>query len=173
MTPLVLASCALRPYRQGDQAALVRNANDATLFRNMTDRFPHPYTADAADAWVALNVASPAHDNLAIEIGGEVAGGIGIVPGTDVHRRSAEIGYWLGAPYRGRGIATEALRAMTDHVFATRDVCRLFAGVYEHNAASARVLEKADYRFEGRLRKSVTKAGQTIDTLLYARVLEA
>lgn len=61
---------------------------------------------------------------------------------------------------------------MTDHVFATRDLCRLFAGAYEHNAASARVLEKAGYVLEGRLRKSVTKAGQTIDTLLYARVLE-
>lgn len=135
--------------------------------------YPHPYTTEAADAWVALNVANPEHDNLAIEIRGEVAGSIGIIPGKDVYLRSAEIGYWLGAAHRGRGIGTEAVSAMTDHVFATRDVCRLFAGVFEHNAASARVLEKAGYVLEGRLRKAVTKAGQTIDKLLYTRVLEA
>jgi [ribosomal protein S5]-alanine N-acetyltransferase len=173
MRAIVLASCTLRPYRQGDQAGLVRNGNDATLWRNLKDRFPHPYTAEAADAWVALNVANPENDNLAIEVGAEVVGSIGIIPGKDVYRRSAEIGYWLGAAHRGRGIATEAVRAMTDHVFATRDVCRLFASVFEHNAASARVLEKADYVLEGRLRKAVTKAKETTDTLLYARILEA
>ncbi len=173
MRPIVLASCTLRPYRQGDQAALARNGNDASIWRNLTDRFPHPYTLEAADDWVALNLANQAHDNLAIEIGGEVVGGVGVVPGRDIYRRSAEIGYWLSSAHCGRGVTTEALRAMTDHVFATRDVCRLFAGVFEHNAASVRVLEKAGYVFEGRQRKAVTKAGQTIDTLLYARVLEA
>jgi [ribosomal protein S5]-alanine N-acetyltransferase len=171
MTPIVLASCTLRPYREGDQASLARNGNDASISRYLTDRFPHPYTAEAADRWVALNVANPEHDNLAIEIGGEVVGGIGIVPGKDIYRRSAEVGYWLSPLHGGRGVATEALRAMTDYVFATRDICRLFAGVFEQNTASARVLEKADYVLEGRLRKSVTKAGQTLDTLLYARVL--
>jgi RimJ/RimL family protein N-acetyltransferase len=172
MLPIVLASCTLRPYQQGDQASLARNGNDAGMVRNLTDRFPHPYTVEAADAWVALNVANAQHDNLAIEIGGEVVGGIGIIPGKDVYRRAAEIGYWLGADHRGRGVATAALRAMTEHVFATRDVCRLFAGVFEYNAASVRVLEKAGYVFEGRLRKAATKAGRTFDTLLYARVVE-
>jgi RimJ/RimL family protein N-acetyltransferase len=173
MSPIVLASCTLRPYREGDQAALARNGNDVSNWRNLMDRFPHPYTPEAADAWVALNVANPEHDNLAIDVGGEVVGSIGIIPGKDVYRRSAEIGYWLGAAHRGRGIATEAVRALTDHAFATRDLCRLFAAVFEHNAASARVLEKAGYVFEARLRKAVTKAGQTLDTLLYARVVDA
>ena len=81
--------------------------------------------------------------------------------------RSAEIGYWLGEDHWGRGLATEAVRAITDHAFAHHDICRIYAHVFEWNAASARVLEKVGYVFEGRL-KSVTKDGKTIDQLMYA-----
>ncbi|MGH7406412.1 MAG: GNAT family N-acetyltransferase [Candidatus Methylomirabilales bacterium] len=103
-------------------------------------------------------------------MGGEAVGRIGLDLQTDVHRRSAEIGFWLAEPYWGRGIATEAVRAMTDFAFATFDLCRIFAGVFEWDPASVRVLEKAGYAYEGRLRKSVTKDGQTIDAFLYAVV---
>ena len=89
-----------------------------------------------------------------------------------MYRRSAEIGYWLGEPFWGRGIATAALRAVTDYAFAQHDLVRLHAAVYEWNPASARVLEKVGYVLEGRLRKSVTRDGQTIDGLLYARIRE-
>ena len=89
-----------------------------------------------------------------------------------IHRRSAEIGYWLGEPFWGRGIATAALRALTDYAFANHDIVRLDAGVFEWNPASMRVLEKVGYVLEGRLRKSVTKDGQTIDGFLYAKVLD-
>jgi RimJ/RimL family protein N-acetyltransferase len=89
-----------------------------------------------------------------------------------VDRRSAEIGYWLGEEFWGRGIVTEALIAVTDHAFANHDLCRLFAHVFDWNPASARVLEKAGYAFEGRMRKSVTKEGQTIDQLMYAMIRE-
>jgi RimJ/RimL family protein N-acetyltransferase len=170
VTPIVLRSCTLRPFRQGDEDAISRNADDRRIWANMRDQFPHPYTLVDAERWVAFNLASATKDNVAIEVDGEVGGGIGIIPGADVYRRAAEIGYWLGARHWGKGIATDALRAMTEHVFATRDVVRLFAGVFEHNAASARVLEKAGYVLEGRMRKSVTKDGKTIDQLLYARV---
>ncbi len=171
MVAIVLASCTLRPFRNGDQASIAKHANDVGIWRNMTDRFPHPYTLEEAERWVAFNLGNPMHDNLAIEIDGEVAGGIGIIPGKDVYRRSAEIGYWLGAAYHGRGIATQAVVAMTEHVFSTRDVIRVFASVFEHNTASRRVLEKAGYVLEGRLQKTVTKEGKTFDTFLYARVV--
>ena len=85
--------------------------------------------------------------------GRRAVGGIGIELGADVFRRSAEIGYWLGEPFWGRGIATEALRAVTDYAFETFDICRLEAGVFDWNPASARVLEKAGYTLEGRARR--------------------
>ena len=110
--------------------------------------------------------------NFAIDVAGDAVGGIGFTVQYDVARRSAEIGYWLGEDFWGRGIATEALIAVTDYAFSNYDVCRLYAHVFDWNRASARVLEKAGYQFEGRMKKSVTKDGQTIDQLMYAKVRE-
>ncbi len=164
-----LSRCTLRPWRRGDEASLVAHANNRHVSRNLKDRFPFPYTPAAADEWIALATGAQGPPrNFAITVDGAAVGGIGLELGADVFRRSAEIGYWLGEPYWGRGIATEALRAVTDYAFATFDLCRLEAGVFEWNAASARVLEKAGYALEGRHRKSVTKDGQTIDRLVYA-----
>jgi RimJ/RimL family protein N-acetyltransferase len=88
-------------------------------------------------------------------------------PAVSIHARGRRR---LGEPYWGRGIATEAVRAVTDYAFRTFDLCRLHAGVFEWNLASMRVLEKAGYTLEARHRRSVTKDGQTIDRLVYALV---
>ncbi len=95
--------------------------------------------------------------------------GIGVA---GVNRHSAEIGYWLGEPFWGQGIATKAVRALTEYAFAHLDLVRIYGTVFEWNPASARVLEKAGYTHEGRLRKSITKDGKIIDQLLYAIVRE-
>jgi len=139
---------------------------------NLRDRFPYPYTVRDARNWLDVVVDQRLETNFAIDVGGEVVGGIGFTPQDDVARRSAEIGYWLGEQFWGRGIATEALVAVTEYAFATFDLCRLYAHVFDWNGASARVLEKAGYVFEGRLKKSVTKDGQTIDQLMYAMTRE-
>ena len=89
-----------------------------------------------------------------------------------MYRRTAEVGYWLGEPFWGQGIATHALQAFTEYAFATFDLVRLQAFVKEWNPASARVLEKCGFTLEGRLRKNVTKDGKTVDQLLYALVRE-
>lgn len=91
---------------------------------------------------------------------------------TDVHRRTAEIGYWLAPAYWNRGIATDAVVAMVEYAMGAFDLARIEACVFEGNPASARVLEKAGFQFEGRLRQSITKDGRTIDSLLYSRVGE-
>lgn len=167
---LRLNHSTLRPWQPGDETSLVRHANNRRIWLNVRDRFPHPYTMDDARFWVQLaNTVEPA-TNFAIVVDDEAVGGIGILLQDDVHWRSAEIGYWLGEEYWGRGIVTEAVRAVTDWAFAEFDLCRIFACVYEWNPASMRVLEKAGYEYEGRLRKSVTKDGQTIDQVIYAVV---
>lgn len=169
---LVLTRCTIRSWGPGDAAALVRHANNRGVWRNLRDRFPRPYTARDAEDWIGRASGAVPETHFAIAVGEEAVGGIGLTLQTDVFRRSAEIGFWLAEPFWGRGIMTEAVRAMTDFAFATFDVCRVFAGVFEWNPASMRVLEKAGYACEGRLRKSVTKDGETIDQLLYAIVRE-
>lgn len=167
MLELKLSRCALRPWRAGDEPALVRYANNRSVSGNLKDRFPSPYTAADAAAWVAHAGGQTPVVNFAIVVDGGAAGGIGVELGHDVYHKSAEIGYWLGEPFWGRGIATEALRAVTDYAFATFDIIRLEAGVFAWNPASARVLEKVGYTLEGRLRQAVVKHGRVVDRLIY------
>jgi RimJ/RimL family protein N-acetyltransferase len=169
---IVLSRCRLRPFRDGDQASIARYANNRHVWINLRDRFPHPYTRADADAWVQQVAGQDPPMQCGVEVEGEVVGGIGLTLQEDVHRRSAEIGYWLGEPFWGRGIMSEVVPAFTAYAFATFDVCRLYATVFEWNPSSARILEKAGYVLEGHLRKSVTKDGWTIDQLLYALVRE-
>lgn len=161
-----LATFTLRPFRPGDEEALAENANNRGIWRNVRDRFPHPYTLADAAWWVANAGAT----QFAIDVDGRVAGAIGYEPGVDVFRRSAEVGYWLGAAHQGKGMASTALVALGEHVFATTDIVRLHAGVFAWNPASARVLEKAGFVLEGRLRSAVFKDGELVDELLYAKV---
>ena len=168
MTELKLARCTLRPWRVGDTASLARHANNRNVSRNMRDIFPYPYTAADATAWIERVKDESPTQNFAIAVDGDGVGGISVTLREDVYRRSAEVGYWLGEPFWGRGIASEALRAVTDYAFATFDVIRLEAGVFGWNPASARVLEKAGYVLEGRLRNAIVKDGRVGDRLIYA-----
>ncbi len=169
---LKLKTCTVRSWEWRDREAIVRYANNRKVSINLRDRFPYPYTDRDARNWLDAVVGLEPETNFAIDIAGEAVGGIGYTMQYDVDRRSAEIGYWLGEEFWGRGIATEALIVVTEHAFANHDLCRVFAHVFDWNPASARVLEKAGYAFEGRMRKSVTKEGQTIDQLMYAMIRE-
>ena len=161
----------IRTYRPEDAAAVARLAGNPNVWRNLRDA--HPYTEPAAAAWIRYSLRQRPEVNFAIADAAEgVVGGIGIGLQSDVHRNSAEIGYWLGEEHWGQGIATAALRALTEYAFAELEVIRLFAYVFEWNPASMRVLEKAGYLCEGRLRKSAVKNGITVDQLIYAIVRE-
>lgn len=162
-----LSQCLIREWRQGDERSLVRHADNRHVWRNLRDAFPHPYTLAQAEAWVGQACAAVPRTAFAIEVDGQAVGGVGLRLGQDVHRRTAEIGYWLGESYWGRGIMTEVVRAMSAWSFASFDICRLEARPFEWNAASSRILEKAGYTLEARLKRNVTKDGQTVDQLLY------
>ena len=162
----------LREWRPGDAESLALHANNVKIWRNLHDSFPHPYTLADAESWIKQTSAATGGMIFAIVVDGQAVGGIGIHPGKDVERRTAAIGYWLGEAYWGRGITTEALQAMTEYVFSAFDFARLEAYVFEWNIPSTRVLEKAGYTREARLRKKVTKEGRTVDCFLYARIRE-
>ncbi len=162
----------IRSFHPDDAHALAKYANNRNVSRNLRDRFPHPYRIEDAEAWIGHAMGLEPQTIFAIASATEVIGSIGLELHDDVHRRSAQMGYWLGEPCWGRGIATLALKAATEYAFARFDLARLYAYVYEWNPASARVLEKAGYEYEGRLRKSVTKDGHTIGQWLYAMIRE-
>ena len=136
---------------------------------NLRDRFPHPYSLEDARNFIRMAQQKEPESFLAIEVGGEAVGSIGFTPGTDVERVSAEIGYWLGEPYWGRGIVTEAVKAVTAFAFDQFEFTRIWAVPFEWNIGSCRLLEKAGYSLECRMKKSVKKDGQIVDQFLYAK----
>ncbi len=167
---LTLDKCVIRPFERGDELSIVRHADNRNVWINLRDRFPHPYTPADARAWIEEQIRSREENNWVIEVNGHAAGSIGLAPRDDVNRQSAEIGFWLGEAYWGRGIMTEAVGAVTRYAFNTRGFIRVFAEIFEWNPASMRVLEKNGFTREGVLRRSATKAGQVIDQVLYAAV---
>ena len=170
---LTLSRCIVRSWDPRDAPSIARHANNRQVWLNLRDRFPHPYSERDAAQFIARARTAQAETNFAIEVDGEAAGGIGFLPGTDIERVSAEIGYWLGEACWGRGVCTEALAAVTAYALDTYGLTRVFAVPFAHNAASCRVLEKAGYTMEGRLRRSAIKDGRICDQLLYAFVPQA
>ena len=165
---LQLKSCRLRPWRAGDEQSLVHHANNYKIWRNVRDQFPHPYTWQDAEWWVGHAGMERPVTNCAIDSEYEAGGGIGLVPKEDIYRSSAEIGYWLSEEHWGRGVMTEAVRAMTAYAFKQFKLQRIYAGVLEWNPGSMRVLEKAGFRFEARLRNAIIKEGHIMDEMIYA-----
>src|SRR5688500_16099676 len=165
---LTLSHTIVRPWAESDSAALHRHANNRNVSIHLRDRFPYPYGLEQAQTFLGWIATQKSPTVWAIEVGGEAAGGIGIELHGDVERVSAEIGYWLGESVWGRGIATEALTAVTAAAFTHFEITRLFAVPFADHAASVRVLEKAGYSREGHLRQSAIKDGRIRDQLLFA-----
>ena len=165
-----LSQCSIRELIPSDADAMARYGNNRKVWLQLRDRFPHPYRRQDAEAFLHRVAQQSPTTVWCIDVAGEAAGTIGIVPGTDVERIGAEIGYWLGEPFWGRGIMTEVVRAVTLECLERFQLARVFAVPYVTNAASCRVLEKVGYVCEGRLRRSALKDGQLLDQLMYAYV---
>lgn len=165
-----VAGIVLRRFAATDGPALMHHANNRNVSRFLRDAFPFPYTAADADAWLANADDESTERKFAIASAGTVIGGIGLRRGFDVDRLTNEVGYWVGEEYWGRGIATAAVCALSEWAFRELEIVRLWGGVYHTNAASSRVLEKAGYTYEARLRRSIIKDGSILDQLIYARL---
>jgi ribosomal-protein-alanine N-acetyltransferase len=172
MDEIITSFGCLRPWRMEDDAAVAKYANNRAIWLNLRDGFPHPYGIE--EARIFLNMAITQHPDTfyAIATPEEAVGSIGITILSDVHCLTAELGYWLAEPYWGRGIMSEAVRAFTDYAFERFGLVRIFAEPYARNAASCRVLEKAGFSLEGRMRWAAFKDGQPTDMFLYARIKE-
>jgi RimJ/RimL family protein N-acetyltransferase len=157
----------LRSLRESDFDSLVTLANDYDIAA-MTLRLPHPYTRGDAEQFLEAcsDSVRSGHAVFAIEFDGQFAGCIGLHPNLD-HRR-AELGYWIGKPFWGKGIATEAAREVVRWGFEEQRFNRIYAGCFSGNAASMRVLEKLGFKFEGISRENVLKWEQFRDVHLYS-----
>ena len=165
---LTLTSCDVRSWRTSDAESLVEYADNRKIWMNLRDAFPHPYTRREARSFIRTVRERTPETTFAIAVKDEAVGSIGFVLRPDVERVSAEIGYWLAEPFWGRGIATEALIALTQYAIETHHLTRIYALPFAWNTPSCRVLEKAGYSLEARLRRSAIKDGQITDQMQYA-----
>ena len=168
----MLGTCEVRSWQASDVVSLVAHANSRKVWANLRDRFPHPYTARDGQTFVRHARSMSPETFFAIAVNGAAAGGIGFVLQSDVDRVSAEVGYWLGEAFWRRGITTEALGAVTRYAIENHGLTRLFALPFAHNTASCRVLEKAGYVLEARLRRSAIKDGLIVDQFQYAYIAD-
>ena len=161
-------ACRLRQWFGSDAGPLVPIANDPYIARYLSHVFPQPYTRADADRWIHEQAQTETIGQFAIEVDGQLAGGIGFIVGRAERAGTASLGYWLGRNYWGRGIMTEAVEIATQWAFDTWRVRRIWANVMDPNIGSARVLEKAGFMLEGRMRAAICdRRGMLHDELLY------
>lgn len=163
----------LREWKAEDRRELALLANNIRIWNNVRDRLPYPYTLQHADEFILYCRRLQPPSVLAVEVEGSLAGCIGIELQSDIYRYNAEIGYWIGEPFWGRGIATEAVRQFMPYLRTTfPDLVRVYASVFAYNTPSMRVLEKNGFELEGIRRRAVFKNGELHDDHIYVRFNE-
>lgn len=165
--------CQVRPWHSDDAPALIRHANNPRVAENLRDRFPSPYTPADAEAWLSIVTQGEPLLDFAIVVDDEPVGGIGLALGSDIERVSAEVGYWVGEAYWGRGLATDALRAFVPWAMGSFALTRLYATTFAQHHASRRVLEKSGFSLEAILRRAAIKREEILDMALYGFIAEA
>ncbi|MDL2235648.1 GNAT family N-acetyltransferase [Christensenellaceae bacterium OttesenSCG-928-L17] len=162
----------IRNWTLADAPALQAAINNKQVQDNLRDGIPFPYTLADAESFIQETLDAPADSqySFAIVLDGKVAGSIGVFRQSNIHARTAEMGYYLAEAYWGRGIMTSVVRETCEYVFSHTDILRIFAEPFTKNTASCRVLEKAGFLLEGTMRKNAVKNGEILDMQLYALV---
>lgn len=158
----------LRPWHLDDIDDLVALANNKNIAQFMADVFPHPYTIENGKTFIGFATSNPNSKIFAIIVDNKPIGSIGLHLQTDILRKNAEIGYWLGEDYWGKGIITKAIPQIIDYGFKNMDIVRIFARIFETNKASQKVVEKCGFKLEGKYDKTLYKNGEYLDELIYA-----
>jgi [ribosomal protein S5]-alanine N-acetyltransferase len=162
----------IREIIEDDKYSIVKYADNKNISTNLRDAFPFPYTLEDAENWLALINDNFPKRAFAIANNEELIGAIGIEPCRDVNRFAGELGYWLGEPYWGKGIATLVVQKFIKYAFEYYDLIKIFAYVFSSNASSSRVLIKAGFKLEGCMRNQIVKNGQPLDQLIYGILKE-
>lgn len=164
--------CAIRCWRMEDAADVSRMLNNKKVQDNLRDGMPYPYTEKDGKEFIASMLAADPKETIAFAITADdrAVGSIGVFRCGNIHFRTAEMGYYIGEPFWGKGLGTSAVRKTCDYVFEHTNIIRIFAEPFSYNTASCRVLEKAGFQFEGLLRKNAVKNGKIVDMKMYSRI---
>jgi RimJ/RimL family protein N-acetyltransferase len=157
----------LLPWKTAHVHSLVKYAGNQQITCFMSDGFSNLSTTDGAKKFIKFANSGTNKLYRAIEVDGEVVGGIGISVQTDIYRKNAELGYWLAEPFHGNGIVSKAIRLILDEAFGTLDITRIYAKPFSNNPASHRVLEKAGFKLEAVLEKTIFKNGIYLNEHIY------
>lgn len=166
--------CVIREWRMEDASKLAEMLNNKNILNNLRDGLPYPYTTkDAEDYISAMRSADKTKTfAFAITVNDEAIGSIGVFRCDNIHSRTAEMGYYIGEPYWGKGFGTSAVQQACNYIFANTDIMRIFAEPFAYNTASCRILEKSGFICEGTLRHNAVKNGNILDMKMYARIRE-
>ena len=163
----------IRPLSLSDVSQLAQLANNKRIFDNVRDHFPFPYKEDHAEAFIKKTLNENPRQTFGIEYEDALSGVIGLILQEDVYRKSAEVGFWIGEPFWGKGVATQALKLITDYGFNKLNLARIYAGAFEYNTGSMKVLEKNGFIKEGILKKAAFKNEQFYDEHRYYKLKDS
>lgn len=164
--------CRIRQWKIEDAADLAKMLNNRNILNNLRDGLPYPYTRKDAEEYITamLNADQTKTFAFAITVDDKAVGSIGAFRCDNIHFRTAEMGYYIGEPYWGNGMATGAVKQICSYVFEHTDIIRIFAEPFAYNTASCRVLEKAGFQLEGILRSNAIKNGKVLDMKMYSLI---
>lgn len=162
--------CRIRKWELSDAADLAMAISNKNIQDNLRDGLPYPYTEKDGADFISAMLSADENETFAfaITVDDKVVGSIGVFRQGNIHRLTAELGYYIAEEYWGRGIMTEAVRQICQYVFEKSDIIRIYAEPFAYNAASCRVLEKAGFQYEGTLRNNAVKNGKIIDMKMYS-----
>ena len=162
--------CKIRKWDLADAADMAAALSNRKVQDNLRDGLPYPYTEQDGVDFISAMLSADENETFAFAItaDGRVAGSIGVFRQGNIHRQTAELGYYIGEEYWGKGIMTEAVKQICECVFDKSDIIRIYAEPFAYNIASCRVLEKAGFQYEGTLRSNAVKNGKAIDMKMYS-----
>lgn len=167
-------TCKIRKWKLSDAKDLAIALSNRKIQDNLRDGLPYPYTEQDGADYISDMLSADENETFAfaITIDGKAVGSIGVFRQGNIHRQTAELGYYIAEEYWGRGIMTEAVKQICQYVFSESDIIRIYAEPFAYNAASCKVLEKAGFQYEGTLRKNAVKNGKVIDMKIYSLLKE-
>jgi len=162
--------CRIRKWKLSDAAALAVAVSNKKILDNLRDGLPYPYTEQDGENYISEMLSANEDETFAFAITADnkVIGSIGVFRQENIHRQTAELGYYISEEYWGKGIMTEAVKQICEYVFSKSDIIRIYAEPFAYNIASCRVLEKAGFQYEGTLRNNAVKNGKVIDMKMYS-----